>query len=186
MIALPLPEPPLAGTRYGLRLWTPEDASALAAAWADPEVRRRMPVPDPANEAAAADWIGGCAGRRTAGLALDLAVVDLSEPDRAVVHGEVGLSAVDRDRGTARIGWWTAPDHRRRGVATEAVSLLAQWALGPLGLEALVAEVDHDNAGSLAVARTAGFEDLGRPVDGRTVLMARPPGVVEGGTTGRV
>ena len=186
MIALPLPEPPLAGTRYGLRLWAPEDASALAAAWADPEVRRRMPVPDPADEAAAADWIGGCAGRRTAGLALDLVVVDLSEPDRAVVHGEVGLSAVDRDRGTARIGWWTAPAHRRRGVATEAVSLLAQWALGPLGLDALVAEVDPDNTGSLAVARTAGFEDLGRPVDGRTVLMARPSGVVGGGATGRV
>ena len=145
-----------------------------------------MPGPEPANEAVAADWIGGCAARRTAGLALDLAVVDLSKPDRAVVHGEVGLSAVDRDRGTARIGWWTAPDHRRRGVATEAVSLLAQWALGPLGLDALVAEVDPDNVGSLAVARTAGFEDLGRPVDGRTVLMARPPGVVGGGATGRV
>ena len=186
MIALPLPEPPLAGTRYGLRLWAPEDASALAAAWADPEIRRRMPVPDPADEAAAADWIGGCDGRRTAGLALDLVVVDLSEPDRAVVHGEVGLSAVDRDRGTARIGWWTAPAHRRRGAATEAVSLLAQWALGPLGLDVLVAEVDPDNAGSLAVARTAGFEDLGRPVDGRTVLMARPSGVVGGGATGHV
>ena len=31
MIALPLPEPPLAGTRYGRRLWAPADASALAA-----------------------------------------------------------------------------------------------------------------------------------------------------------
>ena len=53
MIALPLPEPPLAGTRYGLRPWTPEDASALSAAWADPEIRLRLPVPDPADETAA-------------------------------------------------------------------------------------------------------------------------------------
>ena len=87
MIALPQPEPPLAGTRYGLRLWVPEDASALTAAWADPEVRRRMPVPTPADETVAAKWISGCASRRMAGLALDLAVVGLSEPDRAVVHG---------------------------------------------------------------------------------------------------
>ena len=65
-------------------------------------------------------------------------------------------------------------------VATEAVSLLAQWALGPLGLAARGAEGDPDNVGSLAVARTAGFEDLGRPVDGRTVLVARPPRVVGG------
>lgn len=186
MIALLPPEPPLAGMRYGLRLWAPEDASALAAAWADPEVRRRMPVPTPADEAVAAKWISGCAGRRTAGLALDLAVVDLSEPDRAVVHGEVGLSAIDRDRGTARIGWWTAPDHRRRGVATEAVGLLARWALGSLGLEALVAEVDPDNIASLTVARKAGFENLGRPVNGRMVLMAQLPEGHGRRTSGRV
>ena len=186
MIALPLPEPPLAGTRYGLRPWTPEDASALSAAWADPEIRLRLPVPDPADETAAAKWIDGCASRRTAGLALDLVVVDLSEPDRAVVHGEVGLSAVDRNRGTARIGWWTAADHRRRGAATEAVALITRWALDPLGLDALVAEVDPDNIASLTVARKAGFENLGRPVDGRTVLVARPPEGRGRRTTGRV
>jgi len=76
VIALPLPEPPLAGKRCRLRSWELGDAPALAAAWSDAEVRRWLPVPDVVDQVAAAAWIAGQADRRQAGLALDLVASD--------------------------------------------------------------------------------------------------------------
>ena len=180
---LPLPEPTLAGMRCLLRPWEVGDAATLAAAWSDPEVRRWLPVPDHADRAAAADWIAGDADRRRAGLALDLVAVEpvtgpgigsgLAVEAAAGVLGEVGLSAFDPEDGVAMIGWWTVDRHRRRGVATEMVRLLTTWALGPpLGLDALVAEVEPSNPGSVAVALAAGYGEVGRRDDGRLVMAA--------------
>jgi len=179
-VGLPLPEPLLAGKRCLLRSWEPGDEPALAAAWSDPEVRRWLPVPEDVDPAAAAAWIAGEAGRRQAGLALDLVVVEptggpaIGAKVGGEVLGEVGLSAFDPERGAARIGWWTVAAQRRRGIATEMVRILTAWALGPpLGLAVLVAEVENGNVGSLAVASAAGYEELGRSVDGRVVMASR-------------
>ena len=183
MMYLPLPEPTLAGMRCLLRPWELGDAATLAAAWSDPEVRRWLPVPDHADRAAAADWIAGDADRRRAGLSLDLVAVEpvtgpgigsgVAVEAAADVLGEVGLSAFDPEDGVAMIGWWTVDRHRRRGVATEMVRLLTTWALGPpLGLDALVAEVEPSNPGSVAVALAAGYGEVGRRDDGRLVMAA--------------
>ena len=90
-----------------LRPWRVEDAAALVAAWADPEIQRWTGVPDRRDLAAAARWIAGDDARRQRGLSLDLVVERLGE-----VVGEVGLSSIDRDAGTAEIGWWTAAASR--------------------------------------------------------------------------
>ena len=183
MMYLPLPEPTLAGMRCLLRPWELGDAATLAAAWSDPEIRRWLPVPDHADQAAAADWIAGDADRRRAGLALDLVAVELvtgsgigsglAVEAAAGVLGEVGLSSFDPEDGVAMIGWWTVDRHRRRGVATEMVRLLTTWALGPpLGLNVLVAEVEPANPGSVAVALAAGYGEVGRRDDGRLVMAA--------------
>ena len=180
---LPLPEPTLAGMRCLLRPWEVGDAATLAAAWSDPEIRRWLPVPDHADQAAAADWIAGDADRRRAGLSLDLVAVEpvtgpgigsgVAVEAAADVLGEVGLSAFDPEDGVAMIGWWTVDRHRRRGVATEMVRLLTTWALGPpLGLDVLVAEVEPANPGSVAVALAAGYGEVGRRDDGRLVMAA--------------
>ena len=180
---LPLPEPTLAGMRCLLRPWEVGDAATLAAAWSDPEIRRWLPVPDHADQAAAADWIAGDADRRRAGLALDLVAVEpvtgpgigssLAVEATAWVLGEVGLSSFNPEDGIAMIGWWTVNRHRRRGVATEMVRLLTTWALGPpLGLKVLVAEVEPANPGSVAVALAAGYGEVGRRDDGRLVMAA--------------
>ena len=56
----------------------------------------------------------------------------------------------------AEIGWWVAAPHRRQGIATRAVQLLAGWARGVLEFE-LFAEVDPDNPPSIWVAESAGL-----------------------------
>jgi len=154
---LPLPDPPLVGdTGILLRPWAIGDAPALAAAWVDPEIARRLPVPDDPTVERAAHWIAGGRERRRLGLALDLVVVDAD--DR--VLGEVGLSSFDADRGAALIGWWTMASARGRGVASAAARLLTNWAHDGLGLCVLVAQVGPDNPASVQVAERAGFREL--------------------------
>lgn len=125
-----------------------EDAPALAAAWADPEVQRWTAVPPRRTEADAARWIAGEAERRRRGLALDL-VVSPAGGDAA--WGEVGLGPVDWPARRANLGWWVAAPARGQGIATRAAVLLATWATTALGLRIDTA-VDPANPASAAIA----------------------------------
>jgi len=159
-----LPDPPLADPAAGivLRPWRPTaaDAAALAAAWADAELAAVNGAPEDRSPAAAHRWIARAPDRLAAGLVLDL-VVAPAEGDDAVL-GEVGLRNLDPAAGRAEVGWWIAPAHRGRGLASAAVDLLAGWALGPpCGLRQVWARILPGNAASAAVARRAGFTRLG-------------------------
>lgn len=158
--ALPLPDPPLAAGAAVLRPWAPEDAPALAAAWADPEVARWTGVPERHDEAAARHWIEGDARRRERGLSLDLVI----EADGQVA-GEVGLAAFDPRTRRAEVGWWVAPSHRRRHLARDAVASVSAWATEELDLEVLVARCHRGNPASQGVARSAGFTELPTPAE---------------------
>jgi RimJ/RimL family protein N-acetyltransferase len=139
----------------------------LAAAWADPEVVRWTGVPERTDVAAARRWIEGDATRRARGLALDL-VIDVE----GAVVGEVGLSGFLATSGTAEIGWWVAPSHRRCGVAARAAALVAAWAVTELCITTAVARCDPANPGSGGVARAAGFTQ----VDDTEVWVFAAPG----------
>ena len=172
MRRLPLPVPALAGGGVALRPWRVDDVDHLVSAWKDPEVLRWTPVPDDAGPEKAAIWIAGARHRLETATALDLVVVD----GGGTAVGEVGLSDLDHDGRVAQIGWWTAAHARGRGVATQAVSLLARWALGPpLDLTAILARIHPDNEGSLAVARAAGFRTLATRDNSEIVMVAATP-----------
>lgn len=153
-MAYPLPAPPLADDVVRLRPWTEADAPALAAAWADAEIRRWTAVPDRPDEDHARRWIAGERIRRERGLGLDLVISPAAEHDPTVV-GEVGIATIAGGPDRVEIGWWVGAEHRRLGVATRAVGLLAAWCRDDLGLE-LFAEVDPDNLPSVWVAESAG------------------------------
>jgi RimJ/RimL family protein N-acetyltransferase len=150
--ALPLPAPRLVDGALSLRPWSLDDAAALAAAWADPEVACWTGVPPVRDEAAAAGWIAGDELRRSSALSLDL-VIDVG----GVVAGEVGLIGLSDGRGIGELGWWVGPDHRGQGLATRAVRLVVTWALDTLGVEVLEARCHPDNPASGAVAAAAGL-----------------------------
>jgi [ribosomal protein S5]-alanine N-acetyltransferase len=163
---IPVPDPPLVwgDPVLTLRPWGLEDASALVAAWADPEIQRWTDVPEPRDLPAARRWIAGDEVRRRRWLSLDLVV----ECDGQVA-GEVGLASFDRGSGTAEAGWWTASGARGRGVASGAATVLVAWALSELGLTRLVARCPSGNPASVAVARRAGFEVVAE--DGGAVVL---------------
>jgi ribosomal-protein-alanine N-acetyltransferase len=144
-----LPTPP-----EGLRHWRPEDAPALADAWADPDVARWNPVPAGADPAT---WIEGVEERWARRLALDLVIV--ARPDE--VAGEVGLSGFTTDPARAELGVWVAAPHRRAGVAAAAVRAMTAWALTDLGLDQLWARTDPANRPAEALFAGLGWARLG-------------------------
>jgi RimJ/RimL family protein N-acetyltransferase len=137
----------------GLRLrpWRIEDAPALVAAWADPEIERWTGVPERRDLSAAERWIAGEEERRRRDLSLDLVVEREGE-----VAGEVGFVPYDVGAGIVELGWWVAPAHRGFHVASTAVRLLAQW-VGEELRWTTVARCDPTNPASVAAARNAGF-----------------------------
>lgn len=156
----------------GLRLrpWRLGDADVLAAAWADPEIAARLPVPADRDVTAAGRWIEGWEQRRAAGVALDLVI---SAPPDDEVRGEIGLSRFDPARRAAQIGWWLAEPWRGRGLASRAVRLTTRWVFESGWLDVLLAEIDDDNRASLEVAARCGYEPLGRGSGGRLVVVRR-------------
>lgn len=143
-----LPTPP-----EGLRHWRPEDAPALEAAWADPDIARWNPPPDGLD---AAEWIAGAEQRWARRLALDLVIT----PD---VAGEVGLSAFTTDPARAELGVWVAAPHRRSGAARRAVEAVTAWALDASGLalDQLWARTDPANVAAEALFDRLGWDRLG-------------------------
>jgi RimJ/RimL family protein N-acetyltransferase len=173
----PLPWPPLADpeTQVGLRPWGAgeDDPAALAAAWADEEIRRWTAVPDAASVDDARAWIRGEEGRRSQGVAMDLVIAQLDQP--RLVLGEVGLVMVDADKGWAELGFWLAPEARGAGRASAAVSLFVDWVLRELPVKRLFARTQPDNAGAGRVAAAAGMTRAGALETGTEVWIRDRP-----------
>ena len=127
-------------------------------------------MPADAGLDAARRWIVGDDARRAGLLSVDLVVSPIGSD---AVWGEVGLARVDRKRRAALLGYWVAPEARRRGVAAEAVGLVTDWALGPGGLEVLIARVEQANVASVRVLEVNGYDLLARPAGGIAHYLRR-------------
>ncbi|MFE4453701.1 GNAT family N-acetyltransferase [Streptomyces sp. NPDC056796] len=77
-------------------------------------------------------------------------------PDRTPV-GHIALSAQDIVDGTARVELTLAPEHRGRGLGSDALDALVDLAFGELPLYRLTAETHTGNAPARAVLTRSGF-----------------------------
>jgi RimJ/RimL family protein N-acetyltransferase len=146
--------PELSNGVVRLRPWRDEDVPAIVAACQDPEIPRWTMIPAPYGTADAAGFLLTAAEQARTGEGAMLAVVDERS---GTVLGSIGVT-VDRRHGIGEIGYWVAAEERGRGVATQALHLLAAWALEALGLARLELTVHPPNAASRRVAEKAGFE----------------------------
>lgn len=136
-----------------LRGWRASDAPAIAAACSDPEIQRWLPMPSPYTQNHALEYVAAMDEEAATGKGFAMAIVDPSS-DRAV--GSIGFRMA-RETGIADVGYWVAPDARRKGVATSALCALSAWVfenLHPVRLELLV---NTSNVASQRVAEKAGF-----------------------------
>jgi len=166
--------PILETERTRLRPHRPGDLDAYAALYADPVVTRFIGARSREDS-----W-----GRilRYAGMwqlvGFGLWIVEDKVSGRLI--GESGFHDVKRDivpsfGGAPEVGWVFATEVHGRGIATEVVRRLHDWADGRAGFERTVCIIDPGNAASLAVANKFGYRERARTTykDNPTVLLER-------------
>lgn len=149
--------PTVAGERCVLRALRADDAAALQRHADDEAVWRNLfeGFPRPYSLADAQAWCEG--GWRVSGAVWAI-----------TVDGElVGCISVRPDQGwlrcNAEVGYWIGQPFWRRGITSEALKLVADWAFArDAGLTRLYAPIFAWNEGSQGVARSCGFQLEGR------------------------
>jgi RimJ/RimL family protein N-acetyltransferase len=149
-----LPDPPLGDERFLLREPAAADVERIYEACQDPAIQRFTFVPVPYERHHATGWFADMARAREAGEQLSFAIEDRAD---GAFCGMASLLRPDWPNRTVEVGYWIAPAARRRGAASHAARLLAHHALRDLGFARVVADIDVENAGSMAAAERAGF-----------------------------
>lgn len=144
---------PLTDGVVAVRPWRAEDIPVLVELLRDPDISRWTTITSPYTRKDARIFLRANARQEAMGLGSDMAVTDQHEDD---ILGGVGVR-LHPMHGSGEIGYWVAADHRRQGVATRAVRLVAAWAFGSLQVKRLELLTLVDNEASERVARACGF-----------------------------
>jgi RimJ/RimL family protein N-acetyltransferase len=150
-----------------LSLFQRADARVLVEADSDPEHRRRFDFPPDFRPSLrhSEDVIARWEGERVAGKRFPYAV-------RSAATGELlgGVELLRLGDKLANLSYWTHPHHRRRRVASRAVSLVCRLAFHEFGFRSLRVLIDADNVASRGVALGNGFQETGLQ-DGRVCYI---------------
>lgn len=79
--------------------------------------------------------------------------------------GTAGFHAPPDADGRVEVGYRVQPAYRRRGVASEVVRALFDWAAREHGVTRFRASVAPGNVPSLAIIGRLGFREVGRQTD---------------------
>ncbi|GAA2098230.1 hypothetical protein GCM10009841_11200 [Microlunatus panaciterrae] len=153
-----LQAPTLSGHQVRLRDWRHGDAARVAEACADHRTRHWLvSLPQPYSESDAHDWIELTREAAAAGHAFNWCIADPAD-DRCL--GSVSLEGFGGYARRAEIGYWAHPGARGRGVVTEAVRLVTEFAEESVA-DSIVIRVADGNTASRHVAEAAGYHYIG-------------------------
>lgn len=139
-----------------LRPWTEADVPEVLTVFSDPAVQRfAWPHSHTYTEADAREFFAEQEAARLSGTELNFAFVDPADP--GAVLGGGSLYDIDLEQDHAAVGYWLVADARGRGIATDAVLLMARWAFDCLGTARLALTCGPDNEASQRVALRCGF-----------------------------
>jgi RimJ/RimL family protein N-acetyltransferase len=160
VVASRLPYPlTLTGDGVVLREWRSEDLDDLIVLLDEPDIARWTPMPSPFDVEAGIAYLKRAHQGRVSGQRVQLAIT----ADGGRPLGEVLLFGVDAGLREAELGYLVGAGHRRRGLASGALSLLSSYAQGTLNLGRLLLRIDPGNTASTAVARRCGYRLTGEP-----------------------
>ena len=151
--AIDFPDPPLVATTFVLRPFRADDFDAAAEYGQDASSARWVP-PLPAEDGA-----GVVAVLEEWRLAGELVHLVIAEADGDTYLGEVTLLIGEHQVG--ELGCGVVPAAQGRGLATEALALLAGWALDSLGIGRLQVFVSPENPAALRFVEKVGFRREG-------------------------
>lgn len=149
-------QPELTGRAVVLRPWSPGDVDAVYAACQDADIQRWTTVPTPYLREHAAEYVTVTAPRTWTEAGALFAVI---EPGSGELAASMGAHRVQN--GVAEIGYWTRREFRRRGLTGDALRTLTDWLFAEVEVARAELIIEPENAGSIGVARAAGFEREG-------------------------
>jgi RimJ/RimL family protein N-acetyltransferase len=120
---------------------------------ADPDIVRNTRIPEPPPPGFAEFWLGRYEEGRAAGEREGFVVED--EDGRPL--GLAVAPRIEREARTAELGYVVLAEERGRGVATEALRLLTDWAFAELGAVRLELMISVENDASKRVAERCGY-----------------------------
>jgi ribosomal-protein-alanine N-acetyltransferase len=126
---------------------TEQHVPALLETMRDPSVLRFTRTPDPMPDGWIHEYIARFDGEHRAGFAI-------LEGDEFVGYAVTG--PVDHEGREVELGYAISPWGRGRGIATETLRQLSQWAFDA-GMLRVVALISVDNPASSRVAQKAGY-----------------------------
>lgn len=127
---------------------------ALAALVQDEDARRYMRIPEPLPPGFVEAWLEGYDEGRAAGTKEGFAIVDAEDGS---FLGIAVAPRIEAEARTAELGYAVAAAARGRGVATEGLRLLTDWALSELGALRLELLISTGNEASKRVAAACGY-----------------------------
>ena len=166
------PTKELVGERISMRPYRREFASLLYAAAIESveTVGPWMPWCHAGyTEAESIAWLDTCPEAWENSSAYEFAVFD----DANEYIGGGGLNQINRVHNFANLGYWVRQSRQRKGLAVEAVRLLAKFGFETLGLTRIEIVMGRENIPSRRVAEKAGalFECFAR---NRLVIRSTP------------
>ncbi len=75
--------------------------------------------------------------------------------------GGIGLSGLPDQHGATMVGYFIDAQYRKKGIATEALTCLLDWAAMDFNLKTVLADTPIDNLASQNVLKKCGFEAFG-------------------------
>jgi RimJ/RimL family protein N-acetyltransferase len=144
------------GADIVLRAFRDDDAAALVAAFADPDIQQWNPrlATDLIDMS---DWIRDRNDRSNRSR-ISWAVGDSD----GSLAGSISLHNIDLDSGDAECGYWVVPPARRRGIGVAALALATEFGFAHLGLRRLYLYHAVANVASCRVATTVGYRQEGQ------------------------
>lgn len=155
---MPLARVEMVGALCTLRPWRHGDESSLAKLANNRKIWRNLRdiFPHPYTRRDAVSWINFCESAE--GPPQNLAIVV-----EGAAAGGIGISpGTDVFRRVAEIGYWLGEPYWGRGIATEALSLMTDYAFSNFELFRLEGWVFGWNAASARVLEKAGYTFEGR------------------------
>jgi len=142
----------LNGTLCSVRRWTADDVESLVRHADNVNIARQLRdrFPHPYTRASAIAFLKhSTVGDPPTSLAIEV--------DRQAVGGIGYVTGSDVERYSAEVGYWLSEQYWGRGIVTEALVLVTNYAFDERNLLRLFALPFADNAGSTRVLEKAGY-----------------------------
>ena len=144
----------LKSNRLLLRRTTHEDADGMIALRGTPETMKYLPRPLLKTQLEALDFINRTDTMINANQGINWTIALNGNPQ---LIGTAGIYRIQPEHHRAETGYMVLPEYQGKGIATEAIDLMLQYAFNQLQFHSMQAVIDPANAASERVLQKNGF-----------------------------